>query len=206
MSKYKNMIDQKYGKLTVERFAGVDNNRNALWECKCDCGKIINVISPSLKSGNTRSCGCILRKHDSSYTRLYNIYRHMIWRCENPNADQYPYYGGKGVEICKEWREDFKAFKKWAYENGYNDNLSIDRIDPDKDYSPDNCQWISSSENIAKRHKQNKKDGLPTGIYKRFYGESIKYLAYSHVGGKTAYIGSFDTAKEAAKARNRQVA
>lgn len=91
--------------------------------------------------------------HDEYFERLYRIYHHMKDRCNNPNHHEYYNYGGKGVTICNEW-ELFDNFKKWALSNGYDQNLTIDRIDSDGNYSPDNCQWITRSENTSKSNKQ----------------------------------------------------
>jgi hypothetical protein len=200
MKRYKDEIGKKYGKLTV--ISKYDRqNRIIRWLCKCDCGNECIVSGVSLRSGNTKSCGCLVHKHDSSYTRLYGIYRHMKQRCYNENADQYKYYGARGIEICSEWLNDFVVFKKWAYDNGYNDNLSIDRIDKDKNYDPTNCQWITSFANIRKMHRQNKKDGLPPGIYLHNGKRRKKYRAFTHYHQQTKYIGSFDSVDEALQAQ-----
>jgi len=85
-------------------------------------------------------------KHGQCKTRLYNIWGNMIWRCENPKASIYYLYGGRGITVCEEWRKDFKTFWIWANNNGYSDELSLDRIDNDKGYSPDNCRWATQIE------------------------------------------------------------
>lgn len=87
-----------------------------------------------------------------SYSRIYNIWKGMKQRCYNPNHNKYPFYGGRGVDVCEKWKEDSGAFIDWAYSHGYNDNLEIDRIDSEKGYCPDNCRWITRSEN-ARRSK-----------------------------------------------------
>ena len=162
----------KFGKLTVIDFYGVNKKNNSLWKCKCDCGNESIVFGLSLKSGHTRSCGCLRRekaskmfkKHGGVGTRLYTIYYRMIERCYKPKNNSYRWYGSKGIKVCEEWRNDFATFKRWAYENGYREEkglpksecLSIDRIDPNKDYCPDNCRWITLSENVARTHNTNK--------------------------------------------------
>lgn len=83
-------------------------------------------------------------------TRLYRIWSGIKQRCNNPNCNNYRYYGAKGIRMCDEWSKDFSAFKEWATKNGYADELTIDRIDPAKDYAPDNCQWITAHENIMR--------------------------------------------------------
>jgi hypothetical protein len=122
-------------------------------------------------------------------------------RCENPNCKEYKYYGGKDISVDKEWLSDFNIFRKWSIENGYKENLSIDRIDPNKNYEPNNCQWITISENSKKMHRQNKKDGLPIGIYRRNYGYNDKYIVYSHIDNNTKYVASFNNIEDAIKAK-----
>lgn len=166
-----NLIGQRFGRLTVIEEAGI-NSGYTLWKCKCDCGNEIIARGTHLKYGNTRSCGCLHRemlsqiskKHGGVGTRLYNIYHGMRERCYNPKQRTYRWYGAKGIKVCDEWLNDFTTFKQWAYENGYREEevlskmerLSIDRIDPNKDYSPDNCRWMTLSENVARTHNTNK--------------------------------------------------
>lgn len=143
---------QKFGRLTPIRIVGKDKKGHALWECQCDCGNIATVASDNLVKGNTRSCGCLNREslksgnnrrtHGGVGTRLYRIWGAMRRRCYNPNTPDYKTY--KDISVCDEWRKDFGNFRKWALENGYNDSLSIDRIDPLGDYCPQNCRWADA--------------------------------------------------------------
>ena len=94
-------------------------------------------------------------KHGGCGTRLYRVWSNMIDRCENPNNKEYNRYGGRGIDICFEWRQDFSKFMEWALENGYKENLTIDRINNELGYCPSNCQWITREENSAKM-KQDK--------------------------------------------------
>lgn len=82
-------------------------------------------------------------QHGGRYTRLYNIWLNMKQRCSNPRASHYEYYGGKGVSVCEEWKKSFSTFRDWALSNGYEDGLTIDRIESDKDYCPENCRWVT---------------------------------------------------------------
>lgn len=158
------LTDKVYGRLTVLSEAYSDG-KHLYWNCKCDCGNEIIICGDSLKRGLTKSCGCFNSeqvkkrsyKHGESKTRLYHIWQQMIYRCENPNATGFEYWGGKGISVCAEWRNNYKAFRFWSLNNGYSDDLEIDRINPDKNYEPSNCQWITKSENTKKVWTDKKK-------------------------------------------------
>lgn len=134
-----------------------------MWVCRCDCGNTKVVRGKSLTSGVTSSCGCLQKellsnrasKHHGFGTRLYAVWNSMRQRCNNPNHHAYSNYGGRGIKICPEW-EDFASFRDWAYKNGYDDNaprgaLTLDRINVDGNYSPDNCRWISMTDQCTNR-------------------------------------------------------
>lgn len=129
--------------------AGCKRTR-AKWLCQCDCGKQTEVVAESLHSGNTKSCGCLSREnvrtvnktHGMSKTRLYGIWHSMKMRCENENAQAYDSYGGRGVTVCERWSNSFEAFFN-DMGSEYHEGLTLDRIDNDKGYYPENCRWVS---------------------------------------------------------------
>ena len=141
---------ERHGRLVC---IGKDTTRdNRYYLFKCDCGNVKSIIAHNVQRGATKSCGCICKEHPShtiygySHTRIDNIYKSMIDRCENPKSYNYYKYGAKGIRVCKEWKEDKMSFFAWAFETGYADNLSIDRIDNSKGYSPNNCRWVTTKE------------------------------------------------------------
>lgn len=149
MPKIIDLTGKRFGRLTAIKENGRTKSGSKLWLCQCDCGKTVTVSQGNLKIGQTVSCGCIMQKHGESRTRLYSIWRHIKTRCTNKNDKDYEYYGGKGICFCEEWN-DYENFRDWAIANGYNDALTIDRINPDKDYEPSNCRWITAVENSAR--------------------------------------------------------
>ena len=135
---------KKFGLLKVIDFAYMKNHRS-YWLCRCECGNEKIVAARQLKSGQTKSCGCLHRKHGQFGTRLYHIWNRMKDRCYNENHKSYKDYGGRGVVVCDEWN-DFKCFEEWAITNGYDDDLTIDRIDVNGNYEPSNCKWSTKKE------------------------------------------------------------
>lgn len=161
-----NLAGKRFGRLTTLKDSGErSKNRNIIWRCICDCGNIKMVTTDSLKSGKTKSCGClridalkkIMYKHgggsSKSINRLYRIWINMKGRCYNSVDKAYKYYGGRGIKVCPEWKNNYGAFRFWAVLSGYQDNLTIDRINNDGNYESSNCQFITQSENTKKRNK-----------------------------------------------------
>lgn len=163
MSKRIDLTGQQFDRLKVIEYAGSNKAGKAQWKCQCQCKKIIVALGVDLIRGHTTSCGCKrhgehnkkAKKHGGRYTRLYRIWHGMKNRTNNKNADCYKDYGGRGIEVCKEWENSFADFRNWALDNGYEEGLTIDRIDNDGNYEPKNCRWVTQKEND--RNKRNNK-------------------------------------------------
>lgn len=161
-----NKIDlagKRFGRLTVIGFAGIGRSRgghsHSTWDCKCDCGTIKKLPTGNLTSGNTRSCGCLKADrnakqfitHGMSKTKLYSVWGSIKDRCYNKRCEGYSNYGGRGIKMCQSWRNNFESFYEWAIKNGYKAGLTIERKDVNRDYCPENCMWISKSEQSKNR-------------------------------------------------------
>jgi hypothetical protein len=157
--KRKDLVGHRFHRLQVTEFSHINSLRNCVWKCLCECGNIVLVAGGHLGSGHTRSCGCYrneIRKETHRTHGLYNTRLHRIWsamkaRCSNPHTIRFNCYGAKGIAVCEAWNGDFKRFYDWAISHGYAENLTIDRINPDGNYEPSNCQWLTLSENNRKR-------------------------------------------------------
>jgi hypothetical protein len=144
LPRYKRINGKRFGKLVAEEFIKL-GSEGAIWQCRCDCGNIITATAGKLGSGHTKSCGCLLKetlfRHGLSNTRPYNIWSGMKRRCDNPKEQAYQWYGGRGISYDPRWK-DFTTF--WDdMKNEYGDTLTLERIDGNKNYSKDNCTWVT---------------------------------------------------------------
>lgn len=157
------LTGKRYGRLTVikevERIRYHSGIPDRMWECVCDCGNIFRCNSERLRSGNTKSCGCLRKeiasrksyKHGGSKTKLYRIWDEMNGRCHCETNKAFKNYGARGISVCDEWRNDFSAFRLCAISNGYQEGLTIEKVNNNGNYSPDNCKWIPRSDQPRNR-------------------------------------------------------
>lgn len=197
---------ERYGKLVVmEEAESIYSKTGKMirrWKCKCDCGNITIVRHGDLRNGSTVSCGCYnyekesaAKTHGYSRTKLGNVFEGMKQRCNNPKNKNYEKYGGRGIKICTEWLNDPKKFFDWAIKNGYKEGLSIDRIDVNGNYEPDNCRWADNeTQCLNQRIRKDNKTGHK-GIY---YSEGV-YRVQIRRNKKRYYFGSYKTLPEAVK-------
>ena len=186
MPKFKNLTGLKFGKLTVIELDSSYTKKHKKWFCECDCGNFTSVFGTNLKQGVTTSCGCqssrnnarelvkVNTTHGLSRSKIYRIYHTMKNRCYKKSSKPYNDYGGRGKIICNEWLSDFESFQNWAISNGYEEGLTLERIDVNGNYEPSNCKWITQSEQC-----NNKR----TTLYATIKGETKTLKEWSLLSG-----------------------
>lgn len=162
MSKpFKDISGQKFGRLTaLYRLHNYHDRKNGVyWLCVCDCGNLKEVTSGDLIKNKVKSCGCLIHDmllkrnttHGKAKCKLYKIYQNILYRCYNKNCKHYKHYGGRGIAVCSEWKDDFMSFYDWSINNSYKEGLTIDRIDVNGNYKPNNCRWITNKQQTRNR-------------------------------------------------------
>ena len=192
MPKRVNLTGKKFGRLTVIELYGHNKYGQPIWTCKCDCGNIANVVSSNLRFGKTLSCGCLWNEkimdakvtHGMSYSSIYPEYRNMNNRCYNENAHNYKWYGGRGIKVCNKWREDIHSFYNDVSvlphfgEKGY----TLDRINNDGDYEPENVRWATHKEQCNNRRPYTVKN-----LYE-YNGKMLSLREISNITGLPCYV------------------
>lgn len=207
MGKREDLSGQKFNRIKVlqETFPKTSPIK---YECLCDCGTYLTVRGTALKSGNTKSCGCLQREliqqraksHGESHTKLYQIFTSMKARCNTPSASAYKDYGARGITVCSAW-DSFEDFKVWAVISGYKEGLSIDRIDSNKNYCPENCRWVNRTIQARNRHFTKSTTSKYKGV--SWNSQYSKWAAVVCVDYKNNFLGRFDSEIDAAKARDQ---
>lgn len=185
----------RYGRLTVICRAGSARSGGALWLCRCDCGGEKLALGAKLRRGEIRSCGCLEREtrvyngyrrmrpiHGMAKSRLYEVWRGMKKRCGNPSHPHYKDYGGRGISVCDEWANDFYAFAAWALSHGYDENApkgkcTLDRIDSDGNYCPENCRFADMV--VQQNNRRDRSNDVQI-----YLGKDGIYHATPHCGSR----------------------
>lgn len=208
----KDLTNKQFGELRV-LYRTENKNGKVMFYCECSCGKKLNIPATNLKTGNTKSCGCKKKEYLSkkatkhgilkSDRKLYFLFHDIKKRCYNKKYKSYPVYGGRGISICDEWLNDLSSFIKWAKESNYKKGLIIDRINPNGNYSPDNCRFVNAQESASNtRLILDSNTSGYKGVSKK---EGLNYQAYYSFNRKKLFLGYYSTAKEASLIRDAHI-
>lgn len=165
------MIGERYNKLVAKKYLGTNKRRQKIYLFVCDCGNTKISSGTEVRVNRVKSCGCLLKRHEKSGARVYSVYRGMIDRCYNAKVDSYENYGARGIKICDRWLESFKNFYDDMGDKPFS-NAQIDRINNDGDYEPNNCRWVTPSQNCTTRRVKKSVSGhkniktTPYGTYR----------------------------------------
>lgn len=199
------LLNKKFNRLLVIEKTETRKSRSVVWKCICDCGEMTFVSAGSLKNGHTQSCGCLSRErldegrltHGKSKSREHNIWCGMKGRCLNTNKDSYPDYGGRGIKIHQTWINSFETF--YSDMGPAPEGMSLDRIDVDGDYTPDNCQWADSyTQGFNQRKRKNNTSGR-TGVI--WNSKNNNWNTKICRNGIPEHLGTFDNYEDAVKSR-----
>ncbi|MGI6068917.1 MAG: AP2 domain-containing protein [Blautia sp.] len=209
--RYIDLTGQRFGRWTVisraKDYISPNGYKSTQFLCECDCGNRTIVRGCNLRNGKSKSCGCLQPEsvakanstHGDTGSRLYRIWKGIKSRCYISSSSNFEHYGGRGIQVCEEWKNSFEAFKTWALLNGYTDKLSIDRIDSDGDYKPENCRWVTNEIQARNRKMfKNSKSGI-SGVSWR--EDMQKWTAKIGVDKKEIFLGNYENKEDAIKAR-----
>lgn len=189
MNKFKDLTNQTFNKWKVLYRVENGKNGSAKWHCKCECGKEKDIFTFNLTTGESKSCGCSNYKnldphngykHGMIGTKIYGTWTHLRSRCANSKDRNYKNYGGRGITVCKEW-DEFENFYKWSIENGFSDNLSIDRIDNNGNYEPSNCRWATAK--VQQNNTRLNRKIVINGVTKNF----LEWCRFIKISPSTMY-------------------
>lgn len=196
------LTGKRFGRLFVIKKAGKNKSKSILWECLCDCGNTKIVIGSNLRSGDTKSCGCLFKEslttHGMIGTPVYKTWEMMIQRCYNANYDSYKFYGGRGIIVCDKWLKFGRFFEDMGERP---DGLSIDRVDNEKGYFKDNCIWATQTQQIRNRRIQKRNSTGIVGVW--WSKQRQRYVAEIMVAYKKYHIGVYKILEQAAIARKK---
>lgn len=211
----RDLVNQIFGRLKVVSKATPIGYR-ARWHCQCSCGKTKDVLEQNLLNGHVKSCGCLLSQasqtrmakynnsinrenHGETNSRLYRIWAGMKARCYGKTSSSYPQYGLRGIKVCDDWKSSYISFKKWSLNNGYSDSLTLDRINANGDYCPNNCRWVSMSVQEFNKRTTSRNTSGCVGV--SFNSRQNKWVSYINKNHKQYFLGSFANKEDAINAR-----
>ena len=193
------IVGKTFNHLTILEYAGKNKYQKKLYKCKCNnCGNFKIMVGTEVKNGYSKSCGCLSKqsknvKHGMAGTPIYKKWKTIKGRCFNPNSSNYKWYGGRGITMCDEWKNDFEKFYEDVGDIPF-ENAELDRIDNNKGYDPDNVRWVDHKTNSNNRRKYKNKTGYTGVTYKQRLN---KYQAQLYKNKKFVYLGLYDTPEEA---------
>lgn len=183
MAKFLDLSGRRFGRVVVLR-RDVNRGRRVTFLCKCDCGNTFTTTSTTLQSGSTKSCGCLRKELDKARSdaktnkpkRLYTMWVNIKSRCFNKNRPDYKYYGGRGITVYEKWIKNFIVFRNWALSSGYNESLTIDRINNNGNYEPENCRFVTRKEQSRNTRRNRYYKGKPIVQLCEEYGLDYGYV------------------------------
>lgn len=195
----KNIVGNKYNHLTVVEYTGRKKGLHYEVVCRCECGNTVKTTTTNLISNKRKSCGCKRQKHGMSFSPEYSSWKNMKGRCNNANNNRFEHYGARGIKVCERWNDSFENFFTDMGEKP-GPEFSIERVDVNGGYTPDNCIWGDPATQSRNKREQESKTNV-RGVHPM--PDKKKYKATIGVNNKTRHIGVYDTIEKAKKARKQ---